>query len=81
MRHNRARSPPPARRASSGVRGAERNRFAPGVPTFAEQGYRAGLQGPGVFDGLAAMGLETTSSTLEQLARLLKESDDRWARS
>jgi tripartite-type tricarboxylate transporter receptor subunit TctC len=31
-----------------------------------------------VVDGQAVMGLETTSSTPEQLAKLLKESYDRW---
>jgi tripartite-type tricarboxylate transporter receptor subunit TctC len=90
-----------------GVSGAERSRFAPGVPTFAEQGYKElvfsewiGFFAPGgtpapvvqrvntalrgalaqkdVVDGLAVMGLETTSSTPEQLAKLLKESYDRW---
>jgi tripartite-type tricarboxylate transporter receptor subunit TctC len=39
---------------------------------------RAALAQRDVVDGLAVMGLETTSSTPEQLARLLKESYDRW---
>ena len=90
-----------------GVSGAGRSRFAPGVPTFAEQDYkdlvfsewfcffapggtpapvvqrvntalRAALAQKDVVERLAVMGLETTSSTPEQLARLLKESYDRW---
>jgi tripartite-type tricarboxylate transporter receptor subunit TctC len=90
-----------------GVSGATRNRFAPNVPTFAEQGYkdlvfsewfgffapggtpaaaiqnansalRAALASKDVVEGLAVMGLESASSTPAELARLLKESYDRW---
>ena len=39
---------------------------------------RAALAQKDVVDGLAVMGLETTSSTPEQLAKLLRESYDRW---
>lgn len=89
------------------VSGAERSRFAPNVPTFAEQGYkelvftewfgffapggtpetvvhrinqalRVALEQKNVIDGLAVMGLEATSSTPDQLAKLLKDSYDRW---
>lgn len=90
-----------------GVSGATQSRFAPGVPTFAEQGYkdlvfsewfgfyapggtpdavvqrantalRAALAAKDVVDGLAVMGLESTSSTPAELTKLLKESYDRW---
>jgi tripartite-type tricarboxylate transporter receptor subunit TctC len=90
-----------------GVSGEARSRFAPGVPTFAEQGYkdlvfsewfgffapggtppavvqrangalRAALAQKDVVEGLAVMGLESKSSTPEELAKLLKESYDRW---
>jgi tripartite-type tricarboxylate transporter receptor subunit TctC len=41
-------------------------------------GSRAALVQKDVIDGLAVMGLESTSSTPAQLAKLLKESYDRW---
>jgi tripartite-type tricarboxylate transporter receptor subunit TctC len=40
---------------------------------------RAALARKNVVDGLAVIGLETASSTPEQLANLLKESYDRWS--
>ena len=90
-----------------GVSGAERSRFVPKVPTFAEQGFkelvfsewfgffapggtqpavvqrantalRVALEEKNVVDGLAVMGLQAASFTPEDLARLLKESYDRW---
>jgi tripartite-type tricarboxylate transporter receptor subunit TctC len=90
-----------------GVSGAARSRFAPSIPTFAEQGYkdlvfsewfgffapggtppavvdranaalRAALAQKDVVDGIAVMGLESKSSTPQELATLLKESHDRW---
>jgi tripartite-type tricarboxylate transporter receptor subunit TctC len=90
-----------------GVSGAERSRFAPKVPTFAEQGFkdlvfsewfgffapgstqpavvqrantalRVALEQKDVVDGLTVMGLQAASSTPEDLAKLLKESYDRW---
>jgi tripartite-type tricarboxylate transporter receptor subunit TctC len=90
-----------------GVSGETRSRFAPGVPTYVEQGYkdlafsewfgffapggtpaavvdranttlRKALEQKDVIDGLAVMGLETKSSTPAELAKLLKESYDRW---
>ena len=66
-----------------GVSGAERSHFAPGgtpapVVQRVNTALRAALAQRDVVDGLAVMGLETTPSTPEQLAKLLKESYDRW---
>lgn len=87
--------------------GEGRNRFAPGVPTFTEQGLkdmvfsewfglflpggapadvvqranaalRPALAGSDVVEGLAAMGLQATSSTPAELAARLKADHDRW---
>jgi tripartite-type tricarboxylate transporter receptor subunit TctC len=87
--------------------GAERSRFAAGVPTFVEQGYpgveaaewygffvpgktqaaviqranaalRAALSAPDMIDGLALMGIESRSSTPEELARLLRADYEHW---
>ena len=57
--------------------------FAPGgtaapVVQRVNTALRAALAQKDVVDGLAVMGLETTSSTPEQLAKLLRESYDRW---
>jgi tripartite-type tricarboxylate transporter receptor subunit TctC len=57
--------------------------FAPGgtpapVVQHVNTALRAALAQKDVVDGLAVMGLETTSSTPEQLAKLLRESYDRW---
>ncbi len=57
--------------------------FAPGgtsapIVQRINTALRAALAQKDVVDGLAVMGLETTSSTPEQLAKLLKESYDRW---
>lgn len=87
--------------------GAQRTRFAPDTPSFAEQGYpslsfeewfgffmpgkspaaavqranaalRTALASPDVVEGLAIMGLESKSSTPEELARLLRADHDSW---
>ena len=57
--------------------------FAPGgtpapIVQRINTALRAALAQKDVVDGLAVMGLETTSSTPEQLAKLLRESYDRW---
>jgi len=39
---------------------------------------RAALAAPDVIEGLAVMGLESKSSTPEELARLLRADHDRW---
>jgi tripartite-type tricarboxylate transporter receptor subunit TctC len=58
--------------------------FAPGgtpapVVQKINTALRAALARKNVVDGLAVIGLETASSTPEQLANLLKESYDRWS--
>lgn len=87
--------------------GSARNRFAPDVTTFTEQGLkdmafsewfglflpagasaevvqranaalRPALAAPEVVEGLAAMGLQATSSTPAELAQRLKADHDRW---
>jgi tripartite-type tricarboxylate transporter receptor subunit TctC len=86
---------------------SQRSRFAPDVPTFAEQGYkdlvfrewfgfflpgkpapeivaranaalRAALAAPEVVEGLAVMGLESASSSPEELGSMLRADHDRW---
>jgi len=57
--------------------------FAPGgtpapVVQKINTALRAALAQKDVADGLAVMGLEATSSTPQELAKLLKESYDRW---
>ena len=57
--------------------------FAPGgtpdgVVQRINQALRVALEQKNVVDGLAVMGLEATSSTPDQLAKLLRDSYDRW---
>jgi tripartite-type tricarboxylate transporter receptor subunit TctC len=90
-----------------GTSGATRNRFAPNVATFTEQGLkdmafsewfgfylpagasaeviqrtnaalRSALAAPEVIEGLAAVGLESKSSTPTELAAMLKADSERW---
>jgi tripartite-type tricarboxylate transporter receptor subunit TctC len=44
----------------------------------ANAALRAALAAPDVIEGLALMGLESKSSTPDELARLLRADHDRW---
>ena len=51
---------------------------SPEVVARANAAFKQALAQKDVVDGLAVMGLEATSSTPEELAKLLKDSYDRW---
>jgi tripartite-type tricarboxylate transporter receptor subunit TctC len=51
---------------------------SPAAVQHANAALRAALAAPDVIDGLALMGLESKSSTPEELARLLRTDHDRW---
>ena len=91
-----------------GTTGAQRSKFTPTIPTFAEQGLKdmvfpnwfgfylpaktppdvvqrlntalvAALAAPDVVDGLAAIGLESASSSPAELALMQRTDVERWA--